>query len=113
MLVHPRVLIAVALLLLGAFPAVFADKASDAKALQAQCDADREAKIKPLRDAEIAKCKADPHNDHEPGYCERFWASYGAGIRHSNGTMNQPLFQDLPSCVAAFEALKALKRDGN
>ena len=108
---HSRLSIAVALLVLGASVPVSADKASDVKALQAQCDADREAKIKPLRDAEIAKCKADAHND--PAFCERFWSSYGAGIRHLNGTMNQPMFQDLPSCVAAYEALKALKRDGS
>ena len=50
---------------------VFADQASDVAALEAKCEAEREAKIKPLRDVEIAKCKADQNND--PGYCERFW----------------------------------------
>ncbi len=49
------------------------ESASAFRALNAA--AEREAKIKPLRDAEMAKCKADPSND--PGYCERFWKGYG------------------------------------
>ena len=66
-----RLAIAAMLVVLGNPAVVFADQASDVAALEAKCEAEREAKIKPLRDVEIAKCKADQNND--PGYCERFW----------------------------------------
>jgi hypothetical protein len=85
---------------------VFADQASDVAALEAQCEAQRDAKIKPLRDMEIAKCKADQHND--PAYCERFWKDYGNSTRGANGVMVPRMFSDLPVCVAAFKARKAL-----
>jgi hypothetical protein len=85
---------------------VFADQASDVAALEAKCEAEREAKIKPLRDAEIAKCKADQNND--PEYCERFWKGYGNSMRGANGGTIPRMFGDLPICVAAFNARKAL-----
>jgi hypothetical protein len=75
-------------------------------ALEQKCEAEREAKIKPLRDMEIAKCNATQGN--EPGYCERFWKDYGNAIRTSNGTMTPRMFDDLPVCAAAFKARKAL-----
>jgi hypothetical protein len=104
--------IAAALILLTPPAAVFADSKSDVEALEAQCEREREARIKPLREMEIAKCKADPHND--PAYCERYWRDYGNAVRHPNGTMSPRMFDDLPVCVAAFEARKALinSRDG-
>jgi len=98
--------IAVMLLVFGAPVAAFADKADDVAALERQCEAEREAKIKPLREMEIAKCKADSHND--PAYCERFWKDYGNAVRGSNGTMVPRMFGELPVCVAAFKARKAL-----
>jgi hypothetical protein len=39
--------------------------------------------IKPLREMEIAKCKADQHNDD--AYCERYWKVYGNAARAANG----------------------------
>jgi hypothetical protein len=80
-----------------------ADKASDVAALEAQCEAEREAKIKPLREAEIAKCKADGRFD--AGYCERFYKDYGNG---ANGGRVPRMFHDLPVCELAFKARKAL-----
>jgi len=85
---------------------VWADGASDVAALESQCEAQREARIKPLRDAQIAKCKADQNND--PGYCERFWKDYGSARRGANGGTIPRMFGDLPVCVAAFKARKAL-----
>jgi hypothetical protein len=98
--------LAVLLLSVGVPTAVIADKAGDVAALEARCEAERQEKIKPLREMEIAKCKADSHNN--PDYCERFWKDYGNAIRASNGTMVPRMFDDLPVCVAAFKALKAL-----
>jgi hypothetical protein len=96
-----------AMLVVWGTPAVvLADRASDVAALEAKCEAEREAKIKPLRDAEIAKCKADQNND--PGYCERFWKDYGNSMRGANGGTIPRMFGDLPICAAAFKARKAL-----
>jgi hypothetical protein len=90
----------------GAPSAVFADQAGDVAALEAQCEVQREAKIKPLRDAEIAKCKADKSND--PAYCERYWKDYGNERRGATGGTIPRMFWDLPICVAAFKARKDL-----
>jgi hypothetical protein len=100
---------AIALLILCRPLSVFADKESDVAVLEAQCEAEREAKIKPLRDMEIAKCKADEHND--AAYCDRYWKDYGNAIRAVNGRMVPRMFDDLPACVAAFKARKALADD--
>ena len=102
----PRTLLfAVAVVLLGSPLSVLADKASDVAALEAQCEAEREAKIKPLREMEIAKCKADQRND--VAYCERYWKDYGNARSGINGVMIPRMFGDLPVCVAAFKARKA------
>jgi hypothetical protein len=101
-----RLSIAAMLVVWGNPAVVFADQASDVAALEAKCEAERETKIKPLRDAEIAKCKADQKND--PGYCERFWKDYGNSVRGANGGTIPRMFGDLPACVAAFKARKAL-----
>jgi hypothetical protein len=106
----PRTLAFAATLVLLAGPLrALGDKESDVAALEARCEAEREAKIKPLRDMEIAKCKADPHND--AAYCERFWKDYGNAVRAANGTMIPRMFYDLPVCVEAFKARKAFADD--
>jgi hypothetical protein len=97
---------AVALLFQGLPLTAFADPASDVAALEAQCEKQREEKIKPLREMEIAKCNANRYN--EPGYCERYWKDYGNAMRSTNGTMTPRMFDDLPVCVQAYEARKAL-----
>jgi hypothetical protein len=104
-----RAAFATALVLLAGPLRALADKESDVVALETQCEAEREAKIKPLRDMEIAKCKADTRNDAD--YCERFWKDYGNAVRAANGTMVPRMFWDLPVCVAAFKARKALADD--
>ena len=102
-----RMLTVAAIVVAGSGPfTVFADQASDVAAMEAQCEAEREARIKPLRDAEIAKCKADPSND--PTYCERYWKDYGNERRGATGGTIPRMFWDLPICVAAFKARKDL-----
>ena len=93
-----------ATLLLSSPLAAWADKGRDAAALEAKCEQERQAKIKPLRAAQIAKCKADTRND--PDHCERFWSDYGNG-----GRRTPRLFDNLPSCMAAAKARKALHSD--
>lgn len=97
-------------LFLGAPALALADEAANVAALEAKCEAARAAHIKPLRDAEIARCKADGRND--PGYCERFWSDYGNAHRMPNGVMSPRMFDDLPECTAAAQARKALKQSG-
>jgi hypothetical protein len=99
------------LLLLIAPLAALADEAANVAALEAKCEAAREAHLKPLRDAEIAKCKANGRND--PGYCERYWSDYGDASRLANGTMRTRMFDDLPECVAAAQARKAYNKEGH
>jgi hypothetical protein len=109
---HSRSSIAAAFFFLALPGAVIADQLSDVVALEAQCARERQALIKPLRDMEIAKCEADGNND--PAYCERYWKDYGNSVRIANGGMTPRMFDDLPSCQAAFKARKALiNRDSN
>ncbi|HEY4367835.1 MAG TPA: hypothetical protein VGN07_11435 [Steroidobacteraceae bacterium] len=75
---------------------------SSSEELQAKCEEAREARLKPLRDAEIAKCKAERGRD--PEYCERYWKDHGDATRLPNGNMKARLFDDLPECVAAWKA---------
>jgi hypothetical protein len=86
---------------------VLADDETDVAALQLKCEQAREARLKPMRDAEIAKCKADRTRD--PEYCDRFWKDLGDATRLPNGAMKPRLFDDLPECVAAAKA----KREEN
>lgn len=72
-----------------------------AEELRAACEQARERLLKPTRDSMIEKCKAQ--GDQDPGYCERFYADYGNGGMRG-GLRIQPLFADLPECVAAREA---------
>jgi hypothetical protein len=108
---RPGALVAAALLVLVVPNTASADKAADVAALEAQCEQEREALIKPLREMEIDRCKADVHND--PAYCERYWKDYGNAVRRPDGTMTPRMFDDLPTCVAAFEARRALSFEGN
>jgi hypothetical protein len=49
-----------------------------------------------------------PDTRNDPAYCERYWKDYGNAMRSSNGTMTPRMFDDLPDCVAAYKARKAL-----
>jgi type IV secretory pathway VirB10-like protein len=68
--------------------------------LDRRCEQAREQKIAPLRDAEIARCKAE-ERPNDPDWCERFYADFGAGGRTVSGGFRPRLFGDLPECVEA------------
>jgi hypothetical protein len=95
-----------AILLLALPMSGLADQTSDVAALEARCEADREAKIKPLREKEIANCVA---NRSDLDYCQTFWKDYGNPVRLPNGRMTPRLFDDLPSCIAALKARQELE----
>jgi hypothetical protein len=102
--------LAVVLISLGVPVCAWADRASEVAALEARCEAEREAKIKPLRDKEIANCLA---NRSDADYCNTFWKDYGNAVRLQNGGMVPRMFDDLPSCVAAFEARREFELNGH
>lgn len=69
--------------------------------LDQRCEAARQKKIAPLKQAEIEKCKSQPRND--PAWCERHNADFGEGGRNVNGTMRPRMFDNLPECVDALQ----------
>ena len=99
-------LLTLGVLLLALTPNAHSLDEAEVKALEARCEGAREARLKPLREAEIAKCKSDERND--PAYCERFWSDYGNAVRLPNGRMQPRLFDDLPECAAAYNARRRL-----
>jgi hypothetical protein len=79
------------------------------KELEQRCEEMRENRIRPLREAEIEKCKADETKD--PAWCERFYKDYGNATRGPEGKYTPRMFDDLPPCVQAREK-KAATRSG-
>ena len=77
--------------------------------LERRCEEMRENRIRPLREAEIEKCKADETKD--PAWCERYYKDYGNATRGPEGKYTPRMFDDLPPCVQARE-LKAGTRAG-
>ncbi len=71
------------------------------EALDLRCEQARERKIKPLREAEIVKCKDQGETD--PAWCERYYADYGAGGKTTYGGYHPRMFHDLPECLEADE----------
>ena len=65
--------------------------------LDAACEADREAKLAPMRAEFVEEC-VEKEQRPDRASCERFYADFG------NQSGNRaPLFYDLPSCEKAFE----------
>ncbi len=69
--------------------------------LDRRCEDAREAKIAPLRAAEIAKCIETETGDQK--WCETFWADYGDPVRTASGMITPRLFHDLPECIEALD----------
>lgn len=74
------------------------------KELEAQCEAAREAKLAPEREALIQACIQEKKKTAEQ--CERFYADYGAGGRTAAGAGRVRLYNDLPECKALYKAEK-------
>jgi hypothetical protein len=68
--------------------------------LDQRCEAARQDKIAPLREAEIESCKQGKRND--PAECESVSADFGDGGRTVSGAMRPRMFDDLPECVEAL-----------
>jgi hypothetical protein len=69
--------------------------------LDRRCEDEREKRIAPLREAEIAKCIQTETGDQ--AWCEAFWSDYGDSQRTVSGGIIPRLFHDLPKCTEAWE----------
>jgi Domain of unknown function (DUF4124) len=69
--------------------------------LDRRCEDVRDAKIAPLKEAEIANCIQTETGDQ--AWCETFWADYGAPRRMASGGLTPRLFHDLPECTEAWD----------
>jgi len=74
------------------------------KELGNQCEAAREAKLAPERDALIQACIQEKKKT--PEKCERFYADYGAGGRTAAGAGRVRLYNNLPECEVFYKAEK-------
>ena len=75
--------------------------------LEQRCEEMRENRIRPLREAEIEKCKTDETKD--PAWCERYYKDYGNATRGPEGKYTPRMFDDLPPCVQAREKKTATR----
>jgi hypothetical protein len=74
------------------------------EALRARCEAAREARIAPLRAEAVAACVSQPRSTRSRADCERINRDFGAGGPTAAGGFREPMFMDLPECVALREA---------
>ena len=85
---------------------------TDLKELERRCAEARQAKIAPLRKAEIEKCATKDRNTRDAREkCERFYVDYGEGARYKSGGHKERMFNDLPECLKFYDAEKASKKD--
>jgi hypothetical protein len=92
------------LLALVASPPAFSQAAS-LEELQQRCQAAREKKIAPLREAAIEECASNRRSSRTRADCERIYAGFGGGGGTVDGGARPAMFNDLPECVEYFEAL--------
>jgi len=72
--------------------------------LEERCEAAREAKLAPEREALTQACIQEQKKSAE--HCQRFYADYGAGGRTATGAGRVRLYNDLPECEALYQAEK-------
>ena len=99
-------------LVLGLFatPVLLLAQQPSIEELEQRCEEMRENRLKPLREAEIEKCKADKTKD--PAWCERYYQDYGNATRGPGGKYTPRMFDDLAPCVQARE-MKAKTREAS
>jgi hypothetical protein len=78
--------------------------------LQRRCDAAREAKLAPLREAAIEECVATRRSNRTREDCERIYSDFGETAGTATGGVRPRMFNDLPECLEYFEAQNARGR---
>ena len=81
-----------------------------AEEYEQRCEEMREARIAPLREAEIEKCIAE--KTMEPAKCESYYKDYGNATRGAGGKYTERMFNDLGPCVKARE-MQSKVREGS
>jgi hypothetical protein len=104
---HKLVNLSLGVILISAPAQLMAQKPT-VEELEQRCEEMRENRLKPLREAEIEKCKADETKD--PAWCERYYQDYGNATRGPEGKYTPRMFDDLAPCVEARE-MKAKQRE--
>lgn len=97
-------------LVLFATPVLLLAQQPTIEELEQRCEEMRENRLKPLRETEIEKCKADKTKD--PAWCERYYQDYGNATRGPGGKYTPRMFDDLAPCVQARE-MKAKSREAS
>lgn len=95
----------VAALLLSASAAAVTD--SDVRKLQKQCEAKRQVKLEPIREAKTQACIEQQLRSE--GHCQRYYTTYGNVTPGPSGSPQQGYFYDLPECKAWIDAREALR----
>lgn len=72
--------------------------------LRQRCEAAREQRIAPLREAAIEECASRHRSGRTRADCERLYADFGAGGGIVDGGRRPPMFMDLPECIEYLEA---------
>ncbi len=93
--------VTIVLLVSGFTGSVFAAKL-DLQALKNKCEAAREARLAPEREAVIQACIKEKKKTAEE--CQRFYAGYGAGGRTAAGAGRVRKYNNLPECEALYKA---------
>jgi hypothetical protein len=108
---YARRSIAIMLTLVAILPAL--SQAASLQVLEQRCQAAREAKIAPLREAAIERCVTARRSSRSPAACERIYADLGQGGGLVDGGFRAPMFIDLPECVEYFEAQDRERRNSS
>ena len=80
---------------------------ADVRKLQKQCEAKRQVKLEPIREAKTQACIEQQLRSK--GHCERYYTTYGNVAPGPSGAPQQGYFYDLPECQAWIDAREALR----
>jgi hypothetical protein len=99
-------------LALAAGSPAFSQEAS-LEELRQRCEAAREQRIAPLREAAIEECASRHRSSRTRADCERIYVGFGEGRGTVDGGSRPPMFMDLPECVEYLEAQDAQRGSGS
>ncbi|HKY02493.1 MAG TPA: hypothetical protein VJM53_08070, partial [Burkholderiales bacterium] len=72
------------------------------------CTKARAEKLKVVHQQKVEECMRNPppRVDDPRAACERMWNGYGWGVPTGKGGRSPTLYNEIPECLAAFEARK-------